>query len=371
MKLVSTMGPLYLPPFEEIAFAPDNRLLATRHTEAKCIRLWNTQTGEQIACWPAEQPHVSKALAFSPDGKALAWWSSSDKIEVRELPAGRMRARLSLRPPDASPWYLREHWRFRSDWPGWGPIHFTPDSKFLIAVVMTETWHRRSKSLHSNVFLWDVITGQEYLRLPGQAFAVGGTTDTDYTLATLGSSNVGEGEVSLLASWILSFSDKFQFPINYWNLKEMRSELEASGLAPCMHAPNADSGERLQSPYPLNLLVDRSRAAGNPWLVGVAVAVVFLLGPACVAAGCLSLLILRKRQRRVPSSRTLTIFTGVGLLIFILGFYQLITVLNTPGWTWLELRQDLASIFASIWASASLIWAVGRAYRLRQGQRSL
>jgi WD40 repeat protein len=59
----------------QMAFSPDNRLLATAGLEGP-VYCWNVAGGEQFAVFPEEQ-HVYD-LEFSPDGQTLATTSGND-----------------------------------------------------------------------------------------------------------------------------------------------------------------------------------------------------------------------------------------------------------------------------------------------------
>lgn len=54
---------------ERTAFSPDDRILASGDN-AGVVKLWDTETGDLLASWPANDQTLS--LAFSPDGRWLA-----------------------------------------------------------------------------------------------------------------------------------------------------------------------------------------------------------------------------------------------------------------------------------------------------------
>jgi WD40 repeat protein len=55
------------------AFSPDGSLLATETLMDKTIRLWNTQSGEELARTSLGEKHIGcRLLVWSPDGTALA-----------------------------------------------------------------------------------------------------------------------------------------------------------------------------------------------------------------------------------------------------------------------------------------------------------
>jgi hypothetical protein len=380
VKSVSDTGPLSVPPVEDMAFSPDGRSLATlawrmghsSEFDAAArrywipgrtdigVRVWDTATGQQAAFWRTSQ--VPASLAFSPDGATLACLTDgssiceSDTIEVLDTSTGHITTRLSVQPPDPSPWYERDRF-LREEASGmWGPIAYTPDGRFLMTVVSTR---QMNETRTCGVLLWDATTGEEELRLPGLSFAVCGT-GSDYSLLTLG----GEWNIPLkVAAASEAEVPGDYYPINDWHLQEVRGGLHASGLDCCMHAPARDFGphmDALQPPYPFNRLTRSIRLSGQSllaeWLELLQAASGLLLF--CGVA----ILDRRRFQQRRPSLRVLAIFAGTGLLGIVWGWYQLFTLLNTPERSFVEFTFAFAGIYGWAFSGSILIVHVGRAY---------
>ena len=80
-------------PTEE--FSPDGKYLVTVSENA--ARIWNSQTGLEIACY---KKHTAKVLAavFSPDGKYFLTTSADDTIRMWEMASGNEIVRLKTEP---------------------------------------------------------------------------------------------------------------------------------------------------------------------------------------------------------------------------------------------------------------------------------
>jgi WD40 repeat protein len=58
-----------------LAYRPDGKALAT--AENVGVRLWEVSTGKQVHNWAVGQVWH---LAFTPDGKTLAWYADSEIV---------------------------------------------------------------------------------------------------------------------------------------------------------------------------------------------------------------------------------------------------------------------------------------------------
>ena len=87
-----------------MTFASDNRTLASA-SEDSTLRLWDTDTANEIATLAGESSSLVNVLASSPDGVPLTAWneetarmlsgSTADPARIRALTSHRMERRLS------------------------------------------------------------------------------------------------------------------------------------------------------------------------------------------------------------------------------------------------------------------------------------
>ena len=119
-------------PARDMAFSPDGTILASCGSHKDKVRLWDVETGHQMAVIDV----TAKTVAFSPDGKTLA--SVSTGIELWDVETGIVKAVIS----EAGLW-------------GIGSVAFSPDGTTLAGGLHDHT-----------VRLWDVETaaGTEIFR---------------------------------------------------------------------------------------------------------------------------------------------------------------------------------------------------------------
>ncbi len=151
-RLINTLTATQCTRWEEsskrvssIAFSPDGRLLASGSADDGTIKLWDVETGQNIATFTEKpQPRSSMlCVVFSPDGTKLAVGSVAG-IKLLEVPTGEHI-------------YTRQHIDF-------GKLEF-PASIFSVAFSPDGT--KLASASWDGVKLWEVETGQSLTTLRG------------------------------------------------------------------------------------------------------------------------------------------------------------------------------------------------------------
>lgn len=116
-----------------VAFTYDSKTLATGSAD-KEIRLWDISTHTHIGTFKGHK-HTVCGLAFSPDGKILASGDTGGKIHLWELSTGRHLAKYDGHKNDVS------------------TLVFSPDSKTLASISSNPYTYYKQEG---TIFLWDV-----------------------------------------------------------------------------------------------------------------------------------------------------------------------------------------------------------------------
>jgi len=123
----------------DIAFSPDDRLLATVGRNA--AKLWNIRTGALVGKVTNQHVDFLMSVAFSHDGRTLAIAGLPGPIVLVDVRTRRIKAR----------------WGVPGDFAGYGKMIFTDDGRHLLGV-------------GTEVEIWDVRTGRHVASLdaPGR-----------------------------------------------------------------------------------------------------------------------------------------------------------------------------------------------------------
>jgi WD40 repeat protein len=148
-----------LPPTMQVAFAPDNKTLASCHwgredpNEDHSVLLWDCATGQKVGELNSRSG-VIESFSFSPDGKTLALGGWDATVRIWDVPGRKELRRLD----DNS-----------------GPLHavaFSPDGRTLASL-----------SWDASIRIWDPAEAQLLLKFDGSFGRNLGFPRNAYTLA--------------------------------------------------------------------------------------------------------------------------------------------------------------------------------------------
>jgi WD40 repeat protein len=131
---------------EAIAFSPDGRALASASLFANTVKLWEVATGRELRTLRGHTEGVN-TVAFSPDGKLVASGSNDKTIRLWEVESGRQVRTLQAQP-----------FRVTS-------VAFSPDGTVLAG----GGYNNQGKDQHQMIKLWAVSTGSEIRTLAAHA----------------------------------------------------------------------------------------------------------------------------------------------------------------------------------------------------------
>ena len=130
-----------VPQLQNMALSPDGTHLATTHPQSKVVTLWEISGGTQVQEW-SDSPCPVFALAFSPDGKHLAYAGANGCMIIRRLA-----------PPTDRTFIQDGVFLVRS-------LAFSPDSRHLAGATVAEELPEES-----DVIVWGITRGKRVARL--------------------------------------------------------------------------------------------------------------------------------------------------------------------------------------------------------------
>jgi WD40 repeat protein len=161
-----------LPLDDAAVFSADGSVVAIGHRD-NTFRLWETATGKLLRSFPQARSQFPHALAFSPDGRIVATYSSTTNdrvIRLWDTTTGKERGQLAW-PEDTNP----------------AGLLFTADGKRLI-VSYDPQWAEGMARERVGLCVWELATGRELHRFRGPAGAIALSPD-EKTLAAAGDYN--------------------------------------------------------------------------------------------------------------------------------------------------------------------------------------
>jgi hypothetical protein len=164
-----------LPPALDhaVVFSVDGKSLAIGHRD-NTLRVWDVTTGKLVRSIPQAPIQYPNALAFSPDGRLLASYSSTGNdrlVRLWDTETGKEQHRFGW-PEDTNP----------------ARLLFTADGKRLI-VSYDPGWTEGAASHRIGLCVWDLASGRELRRMRGSAGAIALSPD-EKTIATADGSTI-------------------------------------------------------------------------------------------------------------------------------------------------------------------------------------
>jgi WD40 repeat protein len=134
-------------PVVAVAYSPDGRIIASAGGRGESIKLWDAADGRMLRRFPGPDHGVS-AVAFRPDGQALAVGGLDGGVRLWDVTTGR----------ELRSWVVPDSAAYA--------VAFSPDGRRLAAGYGTRYWQFDDPA-RSAVYVWDAATGREVHRLAG------------------------------------------------------------------------------------------------------------------------------------------------------------------------------------------------------------
>jgi WD40 repeat protein len=134
----------HFSPIKHVAFSKDGKILTAGGYGDPTVRVWEPANGKQLAVF--QEPDFLHRLAFSPDGRSVAFAKRDHTISLRDLATDKDKGRLAGNAGSVQ------------------ALAFAPDGKTL-AVGYCQT----TKGYVCTMILWDVASGKKIrqLQTPG------------------------------------------------------------------------------------------------------------------------------------------------------------------------------------------------------------
>jgi RNA polymerase sigma factor (sigma-70 family) len=137
-------------------FSPDGKTLVAQILEVENrVKLWDTATGKELACWKGEDARATMGHLFMSDGKSLVTWDEMRIALIRVCEPG----------------IGKEIWSAKAVPNGTRGVALSPDGILLAAVLSPPVDFRkgeyfgRSRAPEGCIRLWDAASGRELREL--------------------------------------------------------------------------------------------------------------------------------------------------------------------------------------------------------------